>query len=52
MEDTELEAIKRLQTYIARRITEGASMEEVDKLYDEINQLKSNYYIGQLFSES
>lgn len=47
----EKEAIERLQAFIDRRINEGASKEELDKIYDDLMDLKQNYYVGELFSD-
>lgn len=49
--DKELKAIQRLQEYIDKRISAGASEEELDKLYDDINSLKQNYLLGELLGE-
>jgi len=51
MRNLEERSIRLLSEYIDRRIKEGASQEEMDKLYDELNDLKTNHVIGELLNE-
>ena len=49
MEDNVLkESIENLQKFIDGRIAAGASVEEINDLYDELACLKTDYLLGEL----
>jgi len=47
----EKQVIKNLLDYINKRIAEGAGEDEVDKLYEDLQALQMNAYVGNLFGE-
>jgi len=49
--DKEKESIERLQKYIDKCIEMKYPKEEIEELYEELNSLKTNYYIGELLGE-
>ena len=49
--EEELEAIISFTKYIDKRMYEGASVEELDKLYEDLHSLQQNYYLGELLGE-
>jgi len=51
MKNLEERSIRLLSEYIDRRVKEGANQEELDKLYDELMDLKTNHVIGELLNE-
>ena len=50
-EDEELNAIIEFTRFIDKRLADGASMEELDKLYEDLHSLQENYYLGELLGE-
>jgi hypothetical protein len=50
-EDEELKAIIEFTRFIDKRLADGASMEELDKLYEDLHSLQENYYLGELLGE-
>ena len=49
--DEELESIIGFTKFIDKRLAEGASEEELDKLYEDLHALQQDYYLGELLGE-
>lgn len=49
--DDELRVIKEFTAYIDKRLAEGATQAELDKLYEDLHSLQENYYLGELLGE-
>lgn len=43
--------IKNFEEFVARRKSEGATEDELERLYDDLNGLKMNQVLGDLFDE-
>lgn len=43
--------IKNMLDFIDKRIAEGATETELDKLYDDLQSIQMNCYVGDLFEE-
>ena len=50
-EDKELQAIIGFTKFIDKRLAEGASHEELDRLYEDLHSLQQNYNLGELLGE-
>lgn len=49
--DVELENIYRLIAFIEDLKNKGATENDLEKHYDDLQSLQSNYYIGKLLGE-
>jgi hypothetical protein len=47
----ELETIKKISAYIEQRKASGATEEELDKHYEDLLSLQTNYYLGELLGD-
>ncbi len=47
----ELEAIQKTIAYIEQRKASGATEEELDKHYEDLLSLQTNYYLGELLGD-
>lgn len=47
----ELETIKKIAAYIDQRKAEGATNDELDKLYEDLLSIQTNYYLGELLGD-
>ena len=49
--DDEYAKLKDFAAFIDKRLAEGASEQELDKLYDDMHSLQQNYYLGMLLGD-
>ena len=47
----ELETIKKISAYIEQRKAEGATDDELEKHYEDLLSIQTNYYLGELLGD-